>query len=121
MADKSADITQVIQVAYMATIRKKLGEFMLVIRDLINRQVISSDNHSRLPEDIVKIITEGSQPSTSNWAGSQEMKYLTILLYNNGYPVQIINKTAVQEAAILKLPPSKDFDNKNALYKMYIV
>jgi hypothetical protein len=121
MADNSTKITREIQTVYMATIRRKLGEFMLVIRDLINRDVISSDNHSELPDksNIVKIISAASESSTSNWADNPEINYLSVLLYNNGYPVQIIAE--IGNASPQNFPENTYFDNGNALYKMYIV
>lgn len=121
MADNPTEITKTIQVAYMATIRKKLGEFMLVIKDLIDRKVIKPNESLEFPtkSKIETIIQAASESSTSNWADSPEMLYLSTLLYNNGYPVQIINKTA--ENSEIKFPPSEYFYNKNALYKMYIV
>lgn len=122
MADNPTEITQTIQVAYMATIRKKLGEFMLVIKDLIDRQVISSNNHSMSPlktEDIIKIITEGNQSSTTDWADNPEINYLSVLLYNNGYPVQIIAEIGNTNPQYF--PENTYFYSENALYKMYIV
>lgn len=107
------------QIAYVAAIRRKLGEFLLVIRDLLDKKVLSNDNFGIIPdkESIKNIIKAGTHEHTSNWGDFPEAKYLAILLYNNGYPVQIIAKSV---DTIHKFP-SNEVGNYNATYKMYIV
>lgn len=107
------------QIAYVAAIRRKLGEFLLIIRDLLDIEVLSNDNFGIIPnkEYIKNIIQAGTHEHTNNWGDFAEAKYLAILLYNNGYPVQIIAKTS---ETIHKFP-SDEVSNYNATYKMYIV
>lgn len=107
------------QIAYVAAIRRKLGEFLLVIRDLLDRKVLSDDNFGIIPnkESIKNIIQAGTHNHTNNWGDFPEAKYLAILLYNNGYPVQIIAKTG---ETIHKFPSDQVY-NYNLTYKMYIV
>lgn len=113
---------------YQKVLRKKIGEFMLVINDLLERNVNAHPTlgNVRRLEEITQIISAGNKTSTSTWAGDPEISLLMTLLYNNGYPFQLHNTIAQSVAqgqtpsGTVKYPEDKYFD-REALYKSYII
>jgi hypothetical protein len=114
---------------YQKVLRKKIGEFMLVINDLLVRGVVAHPtlNTVRTLEDIVKTITEGNKKTTNEWAEDPEITTLMTLLYNNGYPFQLYNHIAQTVTETQTQPGNQTypennlFDNGAALYKSYII
>ena len=114
---------------YQKVLRKKIGEFMLVINDLLERDVEAHPTlkYVRKLENIKELISAGNKETTSEWAEDPEIATLMILLYNNGYPFQLYNRIAqtVQggqtSSGTQTYPEDDKFNNGNALYKSYII
>ena len=110
------------QEPYVKVLRKKLGEFMLVVQDMNTRGVEAHNTLTVIKNknDAEKIINEEADKATSDWAEDIEINTLCRLLYNNGYPFQMHNKIAQEEAATQIYPPNNYFDG-DALYKSYFI
>ena len=99
-----------LQDPYVDIMRQKVGEFMLIRDDLERRGTISGAGLSGIVDktvdvykdknnkDIAKfIITNKSSNSTVDWADHLQISLLSTLLYNNGFPCQIIVKTLIKD------------------------
>lgn len=114
--------------AYQKVLRTKIGEFMLVINDLLKRKVEAHPTLYRVRpfQDIEGIIRAKDKKTTSEWAQDPEIALLMTLLYNNGYPFQLHNTIAQSvpqgqtQSGTVMYPEDLYFD-REALYKSYII
>lgn len=131
-----------LQNPYVDTMRKKIGEFMLIHNDLEEKRGVTLEPQYN---DIINIDIEGeenvysgksikeiavntiqnkatdSTKDTKDWADEFHISSLATLLYNNGFPCQIIinrltKKQEQIEKSVRKFPETGDF-----AYKMPMV
>lgn len=128
MADDEKTQLELKMTSYQKVLRKKIGEFMLIINDLITRnvKVFLNAYDFKDKQSIINTITSGENKSTDNWTGDKEIRTLMKLLYNNGYPFQLHNYLA-QEVKEGKKPPGTykypedNFFDGDVLYKSYVI
>jgi len=123
-----------LQNPYVDIMRQKIGEFMLIRDDLERRGTISNVGlddmidktvvvyQDKTNKEIAEfIITNKSNNSTGDWADDLQISPLSTLLYNNGFPCQIIVKTLTknQEQTELKFPEDEELGD--VVYKMPMV
>jgi hypothetical protein len=102
-----------LQDPYVNIMRQKIGEFMLIRGDLERRGTISGvglDNmidktvvvyQNKTNKEIAEFtIKNKSNNSTGDWADDLQISPLSTLLFNNGFPCQIIVKTLTKPESI---------------------
>jgi len=131
--EKKKTILKGLQNPYVDIMRQKIGEFMLIRDDLERRGTTSGTGLSAIIDDIDKvynekdnkqiaefIITNKSSNSTDEWADHFQISLLSTLLYNNGFPCQIIVKTLKNKPQSDMLSPD-DGKLGDVVYKMPVV
>jgi hypothetical protein len=136
-----------LQDPYVDIMRQKIGEFMLIHNDLeetrgvalepIFNRVINASDSSTPSKDIttikdmaVNIIQSKTNKSTSEHADHHSIVLLHALLFNNGFPCQIIidklknqdtTTTYIDYIDYIDHKDHKDIDNDARIYHMHVL
>ena len=125
-----------LQDPYVDIMRQKIGEFMLIHNDLeetrgvtfdptFNKVINVSDpptsNRTSIKDMAVNIIQSKTNKSTSEHADHHSIVLLHALLFNNGFPCQIIIEELKNQNTTTTYIDYIDTGNDARIYQMYVL